>query len=197
MRTCINYSLVLAWRKHYLASGSQDFLRSIWDPLYNTCIFWECRFVRVDDADVSSPTSTPDKLGRTWNSGCSPKNENATGSWTVRNVMTPDEAAGVINDSAYTNAAAGKALEFCISVGGILKEEVPYTWADIASNIYLPLTVDNDGNTIHQEYTDFDKHFHRINQADVALMQFPLGLEFDEVCSNFSFITWLLLSLHL
>lgn len=168
----VSADIVLAWRQYYRATGDLNFLKYVWESLHSTCQFWECRFTRTG----STPSSRPTRTGP----NCSPKNGN--GNWTVRNVICPDEASGVVNDSAYTNAAAGQALEFCIYAANQLNasEKIPPLWRQIANNIYLPLTTAlNSSGPVHQEYTGFDKNFHQINQADVALLQYPLGLRFD------------------
>lgn len=95
---------------------------------------------------------------------CAPKNGNS-GNFTIHNVMCPDESSGVVNDSAYTNSAAGKTQEFCIQAVVILGKsgEIPSTWKEISSAIYLPLSNSlYPEGPVHQEYTGYNKQ-HLIN----------------------------------
>lgn len=52
----------LAWKFYYLATQDIEFLKSVWNSIYNTCIFWECRFQQTDatpNGTFNSPLSHP------------------------------------------------------------------------------------------------------------------------------------------
>lgn len=94
--------------------------------------------------------------------------------YTVLNVQPPDESAGVVNSSVYTNAAAAASLEFCVEAAGVLQESVPANWTTIAANVYIPLSdsLAPGVGVVHPEYDGYSGQ--RINQADASLLQFPL-----------------------
>ena len=154
----------------YYATGDNDFLAAAWPALNETCRFWECRFRRTDSTGISPPAGYAPK--------CSPKD--GVGNWTVYGVIPPDESASVTNDSVYTNAAAAQTLGFCIEAAAKLGHDVPALWLQMASAPYLPLSSTlYAGGDVHVQ----DAHYVKprtINQADVALLQYPLQLDFDE-----------------
>jgi hypothetical protein len=159
----INADLPLAWRRLWLATGDVGLLRTMWPALNATCAFWACRFRRVDSTGVAPPPG--------YGPACSPKD--GVGNWTLHGVICPDESSGVVNDSAYTNAAGAAALAWCAEAAAVLGEFTPPLWAAIAAAPYLPL-MDTPMGLVHQEYTGYGGGI--INQADVALLQYPLGL---------------------
>lgn len=172
-RTCdlnenhISADIPLALRKLYYATGDRALLRDIWPLLNETCRFWECRFSRVDATGPAPPGA-----------GAACGGKDGTGNFTVLRVMTPDESRGVINSSAYTNAAAAQTLDWCIEAAGVLGEATPPLWAEMAAAPYLPLSETlYAGGPVHVQNDGYAGQ--KINQADVALMQFPLGLSID------------------
>lgn len=104
-------------------------------------------------------------------------------SWTINDVIPPDESAGLRNSSAYTNAIAAETMRFAVYVHGILSlpnASLTANWSSIAQQMWIP-TATIDGRAIHLEYADYTVAEHPyINQADVALMQYPLGLAMDK-----------------
>jgi trehalose/maltose hydrolase-like predicted phosphorylase len=146
----ISADIPLSMRLFYRMTLNMTFLRDVAWPVANaSCYFWAGRLVQ-------DPT---------------------TGNYTVKNIIPPDEAAGIVNDSVYTNAAAGQTLEFCMEAAALLNTSVPATWASLASHVYIPLNASAyPGGPVHNEYTGYNGHL--INQADVALLQYPLGLQF-------------------
>eukprot|EP00033_Pygsuia_biforma_P002673 GCRY01002954.1.p1 GENE.GCRY01002954.1~~GCRY01002954.1.p1 ORF type:complete len:706 (+),score=181.27 GCRY01002954.1:673-2790(+) len=119
-------------------------------------------------------------------------NNNTAGTcFGVRGVQPPDESAvhepenvGVDN-SAYTNAAVASAfLNFVAVLGDYLQnsfdwQEILLRFSDIAESFYLPY---NETAKIHPEYSGYDGHM--INQADVGLLQYPLGIYLDADVAN-------------
>jgi trehalose/maltose hydrolase-like predicted phosphorylase len=102
--------------------------------------------------------------------------EASTSNYTFLNVIGPDESAGVVNDSAYTNAIASKTLKWAIEAAGVVGSIPGSNWSAIASNVFLPITLLPGSETLgHPEYSGYDGE--NINQADVALLQYPLGWE--------------------
>ena len=156
----------LAHRKFFYASGDINFLRESWPLLEGSCLFWQCRFTRTDSSGPP-PSEYP--------TGCSAKN--GVGNWTVKHVITPDESSGIVDDSAYTNAAAASTLSWCIEAGLILNISTPQLWATIASSPFLQLNASlTPAGPVHAQQTGYSGK--QINQADVALLYYPLNMDF-------------------
>ena len=102
-----------------------------------------------------------------------------TGNWTWLQVISPDEGAGIHDGNAYTNAIAGETIRFALETAARFGYTPHGNWSQIAARIFLPL-VTIDGLEVHPEYTNYSvKTRPYINQADVALMQYPLMLPMD------------------
>jgi trehalose/maltose hydrolase-like predicted phosphorylase len=56
-------------------------------------------------------------------------NSSGPGSYTLLDVMPPDESAHVINSSVYTNAVAAATLQWGVAA----------SWSVIAADMYMPL----------------------------------------------------------
>jgi hypothetical protein len=166
----ISSDIPLAWRRFYYATGDETFLASAWPALNATCAFWECRFTRTDSAGPLGPAG--------YGPNCSSKD--GTGNWTVKGVISPDESSGIVNDSAYTNAGASQTLSWCLeaaSILGIPPAALPPLWLSMAASPYLPLNASlYPLGPVHAQSDGYNGH--EINQADVALLQYPLGLDF-------------------
>jgi hypothetical protein len=170
----LDSDIPLAWRKFYYATGDEEFLRAAWPSLNATCTFWECRLTR-SDSPPGGPGGAPG-----YPPGCYSKA--GVGNWTARQVITPDERSGVIDDSVYTNAGAGQTLGWCLeaaSILGIPAASLPPLWADMAARPHLPLDASlYPGGPVHPQNKGY--HGQVINQADVALLQYPLDLDFGQ-----------------
>jgi protein-glucosylgalactosylhydroxylysine glucosidase len=163
----ISADIPLALRKFYYATGDSSFLAEAWPLLSSTCSFWECRFSRVDAQGGPEPGAAQ---------ACGAKD--GSGNWTVLQVITPDESSGITNHSAYTNAAGAETLKWCLEAAAALQQPTPPLWATIAAAPYLPLSSSlYAGGTVHMPYSSYKGG--QINQADVALLQYPLGLQLE------------------
>ena len=106
--------------------------------------------------------------------------------YSLFDVMPPDERAGVVNHSVYTNAAASVLLDWISSdMAYLLKSDDSISiYQDIAKNMYIPVsdTLYAVGQ-VHPEYDGYDGE--PINQADTVLLQFPLLYSMsDEIAYN-------------
>lgn len=158
----ISGDIAMAMRQYYLATLDASFLARAWPALNATCTFWACRFARADAADGP---------------GCGSKA--GSGNFTIRHAQGPDENAGVVDDSLYTVGVGAATLAFCADAARALGlPPTPAQWADIAASPYLP-TSDAlyPGGPVHPEYKGYAGA--HINQADVALLQYPLGVVFE------------------
>jgi trehalose/maltose hydrolase-like predicted phosphorylase len=95
----------------------------------------------------------------------------------IDDVMSPDEDAGRVNNSIFTNAIAQATVEFSFELASTLNITLPPSWMAIANNLYMPF---NASNNLHLAFENFVPH--KVKQADVALLLYPLhwkGLTFD------------------
>jgi len=84
-----------------------------------------------------------------------------------------------VDDNAYTVGVGAATLDFCVAAARALGlPPPPQLWADIAAAPYLP-TSDTlyAGGPVHPQYKGYAGA--HINQADVALLQYPLGVLFE------------------
>ena len=99
-------------------------------------------------------------------------------------MVSPDESAGRHNSSAYTNGIAVTVLSFALEAAALLGEPPSANWSSVAERLYLPaLPVEAGfmvGQPVHPEFEGYNQALRpHINQADVALLQYPLGLRED------------------
>lgn len=100
--------------------------------------------------------------------------KNADGSYSVRYVIGADEYAEGVDDNAFTNAAAQKALEYTALAAKICGEKVSDKWTEVAQKLVFTKT--SEGVTA--EYQGYKGEM--IKQADVNLLGYPLGTINDE-----------------
>jgi hypothetical protein len=81
--------------------------------------------------------------------------------------------------TVYTNAAGAQALAWCVEAAELLGVgKTPRLWKEIAYSPYLPLSESLfSGGPVHLQDATYTKGT-RVNQAAVALLQYPLGLDF-------------------
>jgi trehalose/maltose hydrolase-like predicted phosphorylase len=113
--------------------------------------------------------------------------------WTLLGVIGPDEHSYIVDSNTYTNAAAGMTIGFAIAAANTLGLKPPTlaAWENKAGAMLIPTAqyckswpnASVDGCppeqrvTIHPQYDGY--HGQDINQADAALMQWPLHLSMD------------------
>ncbi len=135
---------IAAWN-YYRMYGDKDWLRRDgWPMIKSIAEFW-----------VSRVSANPD------------------GSWSIRNVVCADEYAEGVDDNAFTNAAAIKALEAAVKAARAVGEKADPKWAGIASG--LRVIRSEDGVTL--EYEGYDGR--QVKQADANLAAYPLGVVTD------------------
>jgi hypothetical protein len=168
----VGADVALAVRAQYYASRDGGLLRATWPLLNATCAFWACRFAREAPGGGSGGGAQ----------GCNCSAKSGSGNWTVRGVVPPDEHGarhGLVDDEVYTNAAGAAALAWCVEAAAVLGElNPPALWADIAAAPLLPLNFSLDPRgPVHMEFKTYWGEV--VNQADVSLLQWPLGLRMD------------------
>ncbi len=99
---------------------------------------------------------------------------NEDGSYSILNVVCADEYAEGVDDNAYTNGAAIRALQAAVKAAEICGVAANPAWAEVASG--LRILSFEDGIT--REHATYDGR--EIKQADVNLLGYPLGLVTDK-----------------
>lgn len=92
----------------------------------------------------------------------------------IDRVLSPDETAGLVDDDAYTNAAAKQCLSDAIAAEKALNISPSPLYALISDRIVIPTTGGPDG--IIAEHSNATRSL-MSKQADTALLIFPLGLD--------------------
>lgn len=104
---------------------------------------------------------------------CSRAERNADGSFSIRNVVGADEYAEGVDDNAFTNGAARRALEYAAAAARRCGEKPSAEWLAIARG--LRICTFDDGTT--REHDSYDGRMTK--QADANLLGYPLGLVSD------------------
>lgn len=99
------------------------------------------------------------------------RSEYADGFYHINGVIPPDEHAGIVDDSIYTNYLAIRNILFAMRVADILDIDTSILpmaeWSDMITNIVLP-----EAYGIHLEHQGYTGQL--IKQADVVLLGYPL-----------------------
>ena len=118
------------------------------------------------------------EVGDFWLSRVTDRGDTESLDYHIDNVIPPDEYAQG-NDSAYTNAAAGKALsfaaEFCCDGGDERLADKAEVYRFISEGLVVPYDAVND---FHPEYENYGGGMTK--QADVILLNYPLEYDMDE-----------------
>lgn len=140
----ISSDVAIACWDYYRMTGDREWLRSEgWPVLKAVADFWTSR-----------------------------AEQNADGSWSIINVVGADEYAEGVDDNAFTNGSAIRALEYAVAAAPLCGEKAPAQWREIARGLRIPHA---DGITL--EYEGYDGRM--IKQADVNLLGYPLGIISD------------------
>ncbi|MBW3625960.1 MAG: hypothetical protein KY468_21420, partial [Armatimonadetes bacterium] len=91
----------------------------------------------------------------------------------IRQVISPDETAGFVDNDVYTNAAAKLCLQYAVEASRLLEKPYPSEWTAISDKLWLPFDKENRRYLEHEGY----KKTRRMpKQADAQLLFFPLDL---------------------
>lgn len=99
--------------------------------------------------------------------------QNEDGSYSIRNVVGADEYANGVDDNAFTNGAAIRALEYACDAAEVCNEPVPPLWRTVGKG--LRILRFHDGVT--REHSTYNGEM--IKQADANLLGYPLGFITD------------------
>lgn len=133
--------------------------------------FWNY-YLMTQDKDWLTKEAYPvmQKIAEFWTSRAS---RNEDGSYSIKYVIGADEYAEGVDDNAYTNAAAKRALEYATNAAVIVGKTAPKIWKDISDH----LVISKMSNGVTQEYKGYKGEM--IKQADVNLLAYPLGIITD------------------
>ncbi len=95
---------------------------------------------------------------------------NDDGSYSIRNVVGADEYANGVDDNAFTNGSARRALEHAVAAAQLCGRQPDPRWAEIAAGLRILRFA--DGTT--REHATYAGEM--IKQADANLLGWPLGL---------------------
>lgn len=96
------------------------------------------------------------------------------GKYNINNVVAADEWAENVDNDAFTNGAAIKALKDATAAAKVLDEKPDSSWNEVADNI--PILRFKDGTV--KEHAQY--HGEKIKQADVNLLSYPLQIITDK-----------------
>lgn len=132
---------IAAWNYYLMYRDKEWLRRDGWPMLRSIADFW-----------VSRVSGNPD------------------GSLSIRNVVCADEYAEGVDDNAFTNGAAIRALEAAVKAAKVVGEKPDPAWAATAAAIRIVRA--EDGTTL--EYEGYDGR--TVKQADANLLAYPLGI---------------------
>ncbi len=87
----------------------------------------------------------------------------------ILDIVPPDENAGIVDNSVYTNAAAKRNIELAIETAKKLGVSYPSKWDDIAKKMYIPFDAQAKRFTAYDGYKGG-----KTKQADTELLIYPL-----------------------
>jgi trehalose/maltose hydrolase-like predicted phosphorylase len=136
----VNSDIALGMWQYWLATGDRSWLAdSAWPVVSGIADFWVSRSA-----------------------------QNADGSWSIRDVIPPDEYAEHVDDTVYTNISARDSLRIASRVAAILGKPAPAVWTNVADNLRVLFDATNN---IHPEYQGYPGD--TVKQADVTLLSYP------------------------
>jgi len=133
----------VAWAlwQYYLATSNREWLaRRAWPALRDTADFWAAR--------------------ATWNQ--------SKKRYEIKGVLTPDETAGVVDNSAWTNAMAQTNLLIASQAARLLNQPAPAKWKEVAEKLWIPFDPRTNRFLEHDRYQG-----QTTKQADTELLIFP------------------------
>lgn len=109
---------------------------------------------------------------------------NPDGSYSINKVVGADEYAINVDDNAFTNGAARRALEYAVLAAEATGAAADPAWAEVAGKLAFHKI---KGRDVIANYKGYDGQ--TIKQADVALLAYPLDVltDPDEIDRNISY----------
>jgi trehalose/maltose hydrolase-like predicted phosphorylase len=142
----VSADVAMAHWQYFLATGDRAWLRRRgWPVLSATADYWVTRAV---------PTVAPNS-------------SSASARWEIRHVSTPDENAGLVDNSAWTNFGARESLRAATRAAKLLGLPANPRWAQVANGLLIP----RDASGMILEYSGYQGR--PAKQADTLLLLFP------------------------
>jgi trehalose/maltose hydrolase-like predicted phosphorylase len=136
----VNADIALAVHQYWLATGDRRWLASRgWPILKGIARYYVSRATRRAD-----------------------------GTYSIRNVIPPDEYAEGVDDSVYTNMSTAHALRFARSAARVLHRRPDPRWSRVARGLRILF---DRGKGVHPEYAGYPGD--AVKQADVTLLSYP------------------------
>ncbi len=141
----VSSDVAMAHWNYFLATGDHVWLRTqAWPVLAATADYWTTRAVKVASTERATPPH-----------------------WEIRRVSTPDENAGLVDNSAWTNFGARENLRSATRAARILGLPANPRWTDVADGLLIP----RDSSGMILEYSGYQGR--PAKQADTLLLLFP------------------------
>lgn len=153
--SCPTWALTGAFEHHITA----DIAIAAWNYY---CMSGDKRWLREEGFPLV------EKVAEFWVSRVEKNNED--GSYSIRNVVCADEYAEGVDDNAFTNGAAMRALQDAAKAAAVCGVKAPAIWKEIASKLRIP----KFENGVTMEYEGYNGQ--TIKQADANLLVYPLNL---------------------
>ncbi|MFC8731174.1 discoidin domain-containing protein [Luteimicrobium sp. NPDC057192] len=96
--------------------------------------------------------------------------DNGDGSYSINDVIGPDEYREGVDDNAYTNASAAEVLRIAATAAGLVGGTADPAWASIADGLERSITTDPGTGVIKQDDSYAGQ---TIKQADTVMLQYP------------------------
>ncbi len=136
----VNADIALAVHQYWLATGDRRWLASRgWPILEGIARYYVSRVTQRSD-----------------------------GTYSIRDVIPPDEYAEGVDDSVYTNMSAAHALRFAVAAARTLHRPVDPRWSRVAHGLRILF---DRAKGIHPEYAGYPHD--AVKQADVTLLSYP------------------------
>jgi trehalose/maltose hydrolase-like predicted phosphorylase len=136
----VNADIALAVHQYWLATGDRRWLATRgWPILRGIAEYYTSRVTKRSD-----------------------------GTYSIRNVIPPDEYAEGVDDSVYTNMSAAQALRFAAGAAQILHRPADPRWTRVARGLRILFDATKG---IHPEYAGYPGD--AVKQADVTLLSYP------------------------
>ena len=140
----VNADIALAQWQYFLWTGDREWLRTRGYPVLRaTADYWARRAIH----------------------------NAAAGRYEIHDVMTPDEGAGPVNNSAWTNSMAQLNLQVATRAAQILGERPDPKWSTVARGLWIPFDKAAGRYLEHDAYKGM-----KAKQADCELLIYPRRL---------------------
>ena len=139
--------------QYYLWTGDKKYLaKEGWPILQATAAYWVSRVTKGAD-----------------------------GKWHIKEVLSPDETAGVVDDDAWTNAVVQANLRAATSAAQSMGQAADPRWKAIADALYFPY--DKARGIPAENARPLTDHF-AAKQADTLLLIHPLNVTYDALTAG-------------